>query len=230
MTDNDSKALAVFDFESRPIRSRLDEKGDPWFAAADVCAALDITNVGNALARLDADEKANIHTVDVSGRQFPTVFINESGLYSLILTSRKPSAKLFKKWVTNEVLPALRKTGQYNIKPGVLSPLEILKQQVAIMEEHDLRLSDHEDRIERLEVRITGIEGGGEHYFTVIGYLMYRKLRTVDTAEAGRLGKLAAAISRGEGYAIGKTTDPRFGVVNTYHEDVLGRVIADKGG
>lgn len=86
--------------------------GDPWFVAADVLAALSLDR--KALERLDADEKgvSSIHTL--GGDQDMTI-INESGLYSLILGSRKPEAKKFKKWVTSEVLPSIRKTGSYQI-------------------------------------------------------------------------------------------------------------------
>ena len=100
---------AVFSFESHPVRSLLIDDA-PWFVAADVCAALEIQNVSQALAQhTDADERA----IFKIGRQGDTNIINESGLYSLILGSRKAEAKKFKKWVTAEVLPAIRKTGRY---------------------------------------------------------------------------------------------------------------------
>jgi prophage antirepressor-like protein len=108
-------ALTVFEYENdRPFRI-IDRNGEPWFALADVCRELDISNVGNASARLDDDEKDNIRNPDVNGlRGNPNLtIINESGLYSLILNSRKPEAKRFKKWVTKEVLPSIRKTGGY---------------------------------------------------------------------------------------------------------------------
>lgn len=101
----------VFNFDALSIRT-FNKDGEVWFAAADVCAALDITNPRNATARLDDDEKG-VHTVDTSTGKKDIVIINESGLYSIILTSRKESAKRFKKWVTSEVLPAIRKSGGY---------------------------------------------------------------------------------------------------------------------
>ena len=102
------------DSASFTVRALLRD-GDPWFVAADVCAALDLGNTTRALERIDADEQAlssiqGIH----AGPGNPAVnLINESGLYSLVLGSRKPEAKRFKKWVTSEVLPAIRKTGAY---------------------------------------------------------------------------------------------------------------------
>jgi len=84
----------------------------PMFDATDSCSILDITNHRSSLALLDADEKG-VHTVDTLGGPQKKLFITEAGLYSLILRSRKPEAKEFKRWITHEVLPALRKTGGY---------------------------------------------------------------------------------------------------------------------
>lgn len=85
----------------------VERSGEPWFVAADVCRALGLDSTGKALTRLDDDEKGvnSIHTL--GGSQMMTI-INESGLYALVLGSRKPEAKAFKRWVTHEVLPAIR--------------------------------------------------------------------------------------------------------------------------
>lgn len=86
-------------------------RGDePWFVAADVCSALTIANSRDAISKLDDDEKGVVNAGTPGGKRELSI-INESGLYALILTSRKPEAKKFKKWVTSEVLPALRRTG-----------------------------------------------------------------------------------------------------------------------
>jgi prophage antirepressor-like protein len=106
-------ALQVFEYEDRRPFRIIDRNGEPWFVLADVCRELDISNVGDASSRLDDDEKDSIGITDAIGRNRPTTIINESGLYSVILTSRKPAAKRFKKWVTSEVLPSIRKTGGY---------------------------------------------------------------------------------------------------------------------
>lgn len=105
-------ALQVFEYEdSRPFRI-IDRNGESWFVLADVCRELDIGNPSQAASTLDDDEKGII-TNDTPGGAQKMVIISESGLYSLILRSRKPEAKRFKKWVTKEVLPAIRKTGGY---------------------------------------------------------------------------------------------------------------------
>lgn len=106
-------ALTPFEFEGTAVRV-TGKEGEPWFVLADVCRVLEIGNPSQAATRLDNDEKSSISATLISneGGADP-VIINESGLYSLILTSRKEAAKRFKKWVTSEVLPAIRKTGQY---------------------------------------------------------------------------------------------------------------------
>ena len=88
--------------------------GEPWWVLADVCKVLEISKHRDAASRLDDDERESVLVDTLGGLQSMTA-INESGLYSLILTSRKPSAKRFKKWVTSEVLPAIRKTGGYMV-------------------------------------------------------------------------------------------------------------------
>lgn len=85
------------------LRTRLDDKGNPWFVAKDVCDILGIARVDRAVAGLDDDEKG-AHSVRTPGGDQMVTLISESGLYSLILRSRKPEAKRFKKWVTSEGL------------------------------------------------------------------------------------------------------------------------------
>ena len=103
---------ALLSFERAVVRT-LQLDGEPSFVAADVCAVLGLDNTTKALMRLDADEQTLISIQGIhSGPGNPHVkAINESGLYSLTLTSRKPVAKRFKRWVTSDVLPAIRKTG-----------------------------------------------------------------------------------------------------------------------
>lgn len=112
--------IQVFKFESAEVRT-VSKCGEPWFVASDVCGVLDIQNIRQNVAKLDDDEKG-VCSIDTLGGPQQMNIINESGLYSLILTSRKPEAKRFKKWVTSEVLPAIRKTGKYESTPNHLIP------------------------------------------------------------------------------------------------------------
>lgn len=100
-----------FQFEAQQVRTMLIDD-QPWFVAADVCLALAVRNSRDALSRLDDDEKG-VATTDTLGGSQAVGIVNESGLYSLVLTSRKAEAKRFKKWITAEVLPAIRKHGSY---------------------------------------------------------------------------------------------------------------------
>ncbi len=99
-------------FEGYNVRV-IDRDGDPWFVLNDACAVLGIGNASDAASRLDEDEKFEVSLADPHGRKQNHTVINESGLYSLILRSEKPNAKRFKKWVTADVLPTIRKTGGY---------------------------------------------------------------------------------------------------------------------
>jgi prophage antirepressor-like protein len=104
-----------YQFGDREIRV-IDLDGEPWWVAADVGAVLDLSNLRSSLALLDEDEKG-VHSMDTPGGPQSITVISESGLYSLILRSRKPEAKAFKKWVTSEVLPSIRRTGSYQAPP-----------------------------------------------------------------------------------------------------------------
>ena len=105
--------LAVFSFGNQEIRTVTDEHGEAWFVANDVCAALELTNPHKALAdHVDREDLTQREALTSGGLQ-KLNHVNESGLYALIFGSRKESAKRFKRWVTSEVLPAIRKNGYY---------------------------------------------------------------------------------------------------------------------
>lgn len=130
-------------FNDISIRT-IDRNGEIWFVAADICEALEIVNTTRALNNLDEDEKATLHIMKGQSQQClddekmtltnskgragqgaqSYNIINESGLYSLVLRSRKAEAKRFKKWVTSEVLPSIRKTGGYSFRGNYNFPLE----------------------------------------------------------------------------------------------------------
>jgi prophage antirepressor-like protein len=118
--------ITPFKFEDKSLRVVTDERGDPWFNANDVCAALDLANPRDAIAKhVDAEDVAKRDTPTAGGVQ-PLNFVNESGLYALILGSTKEAAKSFKRWVTSEVLPTIRKTGSY-IPPQQIARLPQLQ-------------------------------------------------------------------------------------------------------
>ena len=105
------------------VRAFADENGEPWFVAADVCRVLDIKNPSDTINnRLDSDERGIEIIYTPSGDQEMLV-VNESGLYNLLFRSPKPEAKKFRKWVTEEVLPSIRKTGSYSVTK---SPIDVI--------------------------------------------------------------------------------------------------------
>ena len=92
----------------------VEQDGEPWFVAKDVCNCLELSNSRKALSRLDDDEKGVTLSDTLGGRQ-EMATVNEYGLYSLVLSSRKPEAKEFKRWITHEVIPSIRKYGSFNM-------------------------------------------------------------------------------------------------------------------
>lgn len=120
----------------------VERDGEQWFVATDVCKALEIGNSRMAVERLDSDEKADVSLTDTSSngvsqkRNFTVV--SEPGLYSLVLSSRKPGAKAFKRWIVHEVIPAIRKTGAYmtpeKVQEALLNPDTIINLALQIKE------------------------------------------------------------------------------------------------
>lgn len=107
--------LQVFSFESNSVRA-LERDGQAWFVAKDAAKTLGYKNPRDALSKHVDEEDKEVAKCDTLGGRQDIAIINESGLYCLVLSSKLPSAKKFKRWVTSEVLPALRKTGQYQVK------------------------------------------------------------------------------------------------------------------
>lgn len=140
-----------FDFKGASLRTLSDEAGEPWFVAKDVCDILEISNPSDALKRLDDDERSRFNL----GRQGETNIVNEAGLYVLVLGSRKPEAHEFKRWVTHEVLPQIRKTGGYIPTTDADDDMTILAKAVMIgqrtMEEQKQRIAAQQSRIDELQ-------------------------------------------------------------------------------
>jgi prophage antirepressor-like protein len=133
----------VFNFSGHDVRVVMRD-GEPWFAAADVCGVLAIKNFRDSVRHLDADERGVVSTDTPARNQHGVIpgqfeqlqVVSESGLYALVLRSRKPEARKFTKWVTSEVLPAIRKTGVYVGRPFAVNPGDVLTQE----EQNTLRL------------------------------------------------------------------------------------------
>ncbi|WP_269543227.1 BRO-N domain-containing protein [Cerasicoccus fimbriatus] len=108
------QVLQIFEDENHNRVRSINIDGEAWFVAKDLCDAIGIANSRDALGRLDDDEKDAVGVTDAIGREQRQSIVSESGMYNLIFQSRKPEAKRFRKWVTAEVLPSIRKTGSYS--------------------------------------------------------------------------------------------------------------------
>ena len=114
--------MQVFKYEDNEVRT-VEQGGEVWWVLADVCRVLEIQNNRNVARRLDEDEKG-VHLMDTLGGGQKLTIISESGLYKVILRSDKPEAKPFRRWVTHEVLPAIRRDGAYSITAQPPCPLK----------------------------------------------------------------------------------------------------------
>lgn len=147
--------IQTFDFQGYELRTVL-ICNEPWFVAKDVCSILDIKNSRDALSRLDQDEKGVVLTDTPGGKQKMQA-VNEFGLYSLVLSSRKPEAKQFKRWITHEVIPSIRKHGAYmtpeKIEEVLTNPDTIIMLATTLKEEQQRR-REAEKKIEQQKPKV----------------------------------------------------------------------------
>ena len=130
--------IQVFNNEQFGVVRTVLQDGEPWFVAADVCKALEIGNPTDVMRRLDADERTLV-SIEGASNGLPVNAVNEPGLYTLVLTSRKPEAKAFKRWITHEVIPSIRKHGGYltpqKVEEVLLNPDTIIQLATQLKEE-----------------------------------------------------------------------------------------------
>lgn len=150
-----SNEIQRFDFKGASLRTLTDKAGEPWFVAKDVCAVLELNNVSQALTRLDGDEKSSITLNDGTPGSPNKSIVSESGLYALVLASRKPEAHEFKRWVTHEVLPQIRRTGGYIPTSESDSDEDIMARAVLVaqktIKQKNQQIAEQQTRIVELE-------------------------------------------------------------------------------
>lgn len=210
--------LAVFQFPTTGQEIRVIQRdGEPWFVARDVAEALDLRDHRTSVALLDEDERHTMPVADNLGRLQETLIINEAGLYSMILRSRKLEARAFKRWVTHEVLPAIRKTGGY-VVPRQPSRAEVVLQMAQALYDHEQRLDRIDGEVSVLGARVDGIE---QHtgWYVALAYAKLNKLPR-DTPSLQRLGKEASRIARREGIRPVPVPNTAYGTVNSYPEEI----------
>lgn len=177
--------LQSFSYENNEVRTVLID-GEPWFVLRDVCQVLGISHVKDTADRLDPDEVGQTEVIDSLGRKQTVTIINESGLYAVILRSDKPEAKPFRKWVTAEVLPRIRKEGSYIA--GASSSEELLAKALLAAQR---ALEDQSARIAELEAENVGLMAGNA-----------RDIDTWDSAEFERIVSSAITAGREDYIAI----------------------------
>lgn len=144
--------IVPFIYDESPLRVVLDDKSStPWFVAKDVCSILELADVSMSIRNLDDDEKL-IQTLFVSGQNREVWTVSEPGLYTLIFRSKKPAAKTFRRWVTHEVLPTLRRTGQFTVNEDIIADTR------AMIREFAQLASALVNTVDRLDRRISALE------------------------------------------------------------------------
>lgn len=192
--------------------------GEPWFVAKDVCDILDLENGRDSVAKgLQDDEKGVDSIYTLGGNQEMTV-ISESGLYALVFKSRKENAQVFRKWVTSEVLPAIRKTGRYEVQETPEQKLiRFLKESQELLTYYEKKVAEQALQIEDLSEKL-----GDAAYWKkakAIGWLgEYFVLTNISYSQ---IGKSLVKISKAMGYEVRKVEDSDYGFVNLYHIDVI---------
>lgn len=209
------------------------EDGEPLFCLADICNILElrVTDVKNRLE----EEVVSTYPLPTNGGIQQLTFVNEEGFYSVVLGSRKESVKPFKKWVTSEVLPSIRKTGSYSIKP--LTHAELMLQQAQVIVELEKRQIVQEGKIQQLteeneEIRkdfdyLKSKTNNTPDFYSVVGYCSLKGI-SIKLEDAKQLGKEASKICKVNGIKTGSLPDPRFGRIKTYPYRVLESVIESK--
>ena len=145
------KELQIFNSEEFGEIRTVSINDEPWFVASDICRALDIQNVTQAVQKLDDDERSMFNI----GRQGNANCVNEYGLYSLVLASRKPEAKKFKRWITHEVIPSIRKHGGYIAGQESMTDDQLLAKALLVAQskiaERDQIIAKKQERIEQMK-------------------------------------------------------------------------------
>jgi prophage antirepressor-like protein len=243
----ENSPLALFEHEKFGSLRVIEHKGEPWFVARDVCAVLG-TETRDLPDILEHDEQRPIvdiiHTLnDSTGLRRDSRIISEPGLYSLILRSRKPEAKAFKRWVTHEVIPSIRKVGGYLIAKPDDTPEAILARAVLVAQDTIRRIEAERDEAIRTKAEIgsrreatamatasaavrkaAALEnelGRGRDYKSVKGIPWFLDVFADTPAAYSVAGRKLSDMSRRMDYEIREIEDSRFGSVKAYHVDVI---------
>ena len=224
------------------VRTIMSASNEPLFCLSDVCRALEMKRF--RIERLDKDVISN-HPLQTAGGLQQVTFVNEDGLYDIVLDSRKPKAKKFRKWITSEVVPSIRKTGSYSVEqPKELSAAESLLQSVQLLVAHERQLAilEHNqknmqgaisslyDKVYGMQFQTNMIEqklNNEIDRYTVIGYCSAHNI-PMTRKEASIIGGACSRMCKKRNIPLESIADPRFGKVNTYPSELIAEVIKDR--
>lgn len=208
-----STELELFSPDGGQIRIVM-EDGVAYFVASDVCSAITLSDVGKALERVDQQDKTQILVTASDGRRRMVWAVSESGLYELIIRSDKAEARAFRRWITSEVLPSIRKTGTFVAR--TLDPLDALQAMVDQLREQKTAIRGLEEGSRDHDARLAAIEGRHDWY----SGLGYARLHGLPTSHIWlqRLGATAGRIGRRAGLEVQKVQHSLFGEVNSWPE------------
>lgn len=214
-----SKLQKVFNYNGNHVRTHLDEKGEPWFVAKDVCAVLDVSFSGQTLSKIKDEWQGSMSFITPGGNQNLKV-INENAVYKLSFRSNKPEAEQFTEWVCSEVLPSIRKTGSFGGKDlSILDDephfLGLIDAMIAA-KNAEKQAAKNSKRIDELEAHKNSQTG----YRTVLAHLNVLK-KKVPGKDASTIGRKASAYCKMNNITIGKVPDERYGTTNSYPIEVL---------
>lgn len=211
--------------------------GEPWFVAKDVCDILEIQNHKDAIKRLDDDEKSGVVLTDPHGRPQETNCVSESGLYSLVLGSRKPQAHAFKRWVTHDVIPSIRKHGAYmtpeTIEKALLNPDTIIQLATTLKSEQEKRrAAEAQIEADKPKVLFADSVAGSRQAILIREMAKLLKQNGVDMGEKRLFSWLRAngfLISCGDDYNLPTQKSMNLGLMiireRTYTDDVHTRIM-----
>lgn len=226
--------LTPFDFDGQAVRV-VTINGEPWFVLADVCRVLSIANPSDAATRIDPDALGTTEVIDSMGRPQRVRIVSEAGVYEVVFLSRKPEARDFKRWLTREVIPTIRKTGSYGVAPALpqdyATALRALASEVEKTAELEAKVEADAPKVifadavatSRTEILVgelakilrgNGVEVGGTRLFAWLrrdGYLIRRQgtdwnMPTQRSMELGLFRIKETAITHSDGHtSISKT-------------------------
>lgn len=207
------------------VRIVTDESNQPWFCLADLCSILEL-QASAVMRRLEKDVTTS-HPLSTPGGTQQANFVNEDGLYDVILDSRKPEARKFRKWITSEVLPSIRATGSYSVAgvewgTPVLQMLRTMETQVSQLLTTQKEVCQLRNDLDELKERTASVPKAS----TIVAYVTRNNI-PLDIQKYPSTGRKATNLAKKKGVKISRLNDPRFGHVNVYPDALLDELFAD---